>query len=468
MAKRLSACHPAIGRLCLLDTSDPILDHEGDGRQIPEQKAKVICLDLEWDLIAAGSIQNPAVKATPENLAYVIYTSGLTGKPKGVMNEHRGIVNRLLWMQDEYRMTEQDRVLQKTPFSFDVSVWEFFWPLQTGASLIISKPGGHRDSAYSSRLIIDQKITTLHFVPSMLRVFLEESDVERCTSIKRVICSGEALPFDLQQRFFERLDAELHNLYGPAEAAVDVTYWPCRADGDRSIVPIGYPVANTQIYILDPRLSPVPIGCIGELHIGGVQVSRGYLNRSELSAEKFIPDPFSGDPAARLYKTGDSARYLADGSIEYLGRIDFQVKIRGLWVELGEIEARLAELDAVKKCIVVLREDRPGDQRLVAYYVLKPGLEASLSVWRKYLRSKLPDYMVPQHFVGLEAIPLMPNGKVDRKVLPAPDRNGSQLAEAPVASPDELELQLTKIWDELGLSKIIKNQVKLNFNMIGI
>ena len=339
--------------------------------------------------------------------------------------------------------------LQKTPFSFDVSVWEFFWPLQTGASLIIAKPGGHRDSAYLTRLIIDQKITTLHFVPSMLRVFLEEAGVERCTSIKRVICSGEALPFDLQQRFFERLDTELHNLYGPTEAAVDVTYWPCRPDSDRSMVPIGYPVANTQIYILDPRLFPVPIGCIGELHIGGVQVARGYLNRSELTAEKFIPDPFNDDPAARLYKTGDLARYLADGSIEYLGRIDFQVKIRGLRIELGEIEACLTELDAVKKCIVVVREDRPGDQRLVAYYVLKPGFEASLSGWRNYLSSKLPDYMIPQHFVALEAMPLTPNGKVDRKALPKMELPMFQSRHTPDEPLTEMEEILVSIWKEV-------------------
>ena len=331
----------------------------------------MICLDSEWHLIAGENIENPVNRAAPENVAYVIYTSGSTGRPKGVMNEHRGIVNRLIWMQEEYRLTPTDRVLQKTPFSFDVSVWEFFWPLQVGASLVLAKPGGHKDSTYLTKLIIDQGITTLHFVPSMLRIFLEEDGVEECNGIKRVICSGEALPYDLQKRFFEKLDTELHNLYGPTEAAVDVTYWACRPNSERNSVPIGYPIANTQMYILDHNLSPVPIGCSGELHIGGIQVARGYLNRPELTAEKFIPDPFSAASNARLYKTGDLARYLPDGSIEYLGRIDFQVKIRGLRVELGEIEVRLAELDAVTKCVVIVREDRPGDQRLVAYYVPK-------------------------------------------------------------------------------------------------
>jgi amino acid adenylation domain-containing protein len=415
---------------------------------LPQQRAIVISLDSDWNLMAGESTENPHRGAAPENLAYVIYTSGSTGRPKGVMNEHRGIVNRLLWMQEEYNLTSADRVLQKTPFSFDVSVWEFFWPLQVGACLVLSNPGGHRDSSYLTQIIIDQKITTLHFVPSMLRIFLEEDDVERCTSIKRVICSGEALPFDLQKHFFEKLDKELHNLYGPTEAAVDVTYWACRPDSDHNIVPIGYPVANTQLYILDPNLSPVPIGCAGELHIGGIQVARGYLNRPELTAEKFIPDPFSAAPNARLYKTGDLARHLPDGSIEYLGRIDFQVKIRGLRVELGEIEVRLAELEAVNKCVVIVREDRPRDQRLVAYYVAEPGLDVSNSDWRSYLRLKLPEYMIPQHFVELKSIPLSPNGKVDRKALPKPETDGAS-EQGYVAPRTETEQKIAAVWQEV-------------------
>jgi amino acid adenylation domain-containing protein len=413
---------------------------------LPEHSAKVICLDSDWGLIAGESPEKLQGGAGPGNLAYVIYTSGSTGRPKGVMNEHRGIVNRLIWMQEEYQLTPEDRVLQKTPFSFDVSVWEFFWPLQVGASLIIARPGGHGDSSYLVQVIKDHGITTLHFVPSMLRIFLEEHDVRRCTSIKRVMCSGEALASDLQKRFFEKVDAELHNLYGPTEAAVDVTYWQCRADRDCTSVPIGYPVANTRMYILDPGLVPVPIGCTGELHIGGIQVARGYLNRADLTAERFIPDPFSRDPDARLYKTGDLARYLRDGSIEYLGRIDFQVKIRGLRVELGEIEARLAEVDAIQKSVVVVREDRPGDQKLVAYYVRKPGIEVSIPDWRIYLNSKLPGYMVPQFFVELESIPLSPNGKVDRKALPKPDIERNAPEKDFVAPRTDLEHQVIAIW----------------------
>jgi amino acid adenylation domain-containing protein len=438
------------------DTNVPVLlTQEHLVASLPEQKAKVICLDLEWDLIAAGSIQNPAVKATPENLAYVIYTSGSTGRPKGVMNEHRGIVNRLLWMQDKYRLFPEDRLLQKTPFSFDVSVWEFFWPLQAGASLVMAQPGGHKDSAYLVELIIDRGITTLHFVPSMLQVFLEEHGVEQCKGIKRVICSGEALSFELQSRFFKRLDAELHNLYGPTEAAVDVTYWACRADSERNFVPIGIPVANTQMYILDHGLHPVPIGCTGELHIGGVQVARGYLNRVGLTAEKFMPDPFNDDPNACLYKTGDLARYLPDGNIEYLGRIDNQVKIRGFRIELGEVESVLGRHPAVEEAVVIAREDVPDDKRLVAYVVASHEPTPTFSELRSFLKEKLPDYMIPTALVFLDLLPLTPNGKVDRRALPAPDRNRSQPAEALVAPRDGLELQLTKIWETvLGVKNI--------------
>ena len=283
------------------------------------------------------------------------------------MNTHRAICNRLLWMQNQYQLAEADRILQKTPASFDVSVWEFFWPLLTGARLVLVKPGGHQDPAYLISLIIEQQISVVHFVPSMLAMFLAEPGAERCLSLRHVICSGEALPLNLQEQFFQLLAAQLHNLYGPTEAAVDVTHWRCRRDDERNIVPIGRPVANTQIYILDKYMQPVPIGVCGDLYIGGVQVGRGYHNRPDLTAEKFVPDPFSEDPAARMYKTGDLCRWLSDGNIEYLGRSDFQVKIRGLRIELGEIEAVLDRHKAVRQCVVVAREEAPGDKILVAY-----------------------------------------------------------------------------------------------------
>jgi amino acid adenylation domain-containing protein/FkbM family methyltransferase len=337
--------------------------------QLPHHDCKLICLDADWHQIATANTINPARTVSPNSLAYMIYTSGSTGKPKGAMNTHRGIVNRLLWMQDQYVLTEADTILQKTPFSFDVSVWEFFWPLLAGARLLVAKPGGHRDPAYLVDIIEEDRVTVLHFVPSMLRVFLEQPGVKRCLSLRHVICSGEALSYDLQEQFFKLLPAQLHNLYGPTEAAVDVTHWTCERDSERKIVPIGRPVANTQIYILDQQFQLVPVGVPGELYIGGVQVGRGYYKRPELTAEKFIPDPFSGDPEARLYRTGDLCRWLPDGAVEYLGRMDFQVKIRGLRIELGEIETALGHHEAVGKCVVVAREDTPGDKRLVAYVV---------------------------------------------------------------------------------------------------
>lgn len=421
--------------------------------RFPESSARVICLDRDCGSLPAQSVENPSRVVSPENLAYVIYTSGSTGQPKGAMNTHKGICNRLLWMQEAYHLTGADHVLQKTPFSFDVSVWEVFWPLLTGARLILARPGGHQDSAYLVKLIVDQKVTTLHFVPSMLRVFLEEPGVEKCRSLKRVVCSGEALPSALQERFFARLGAELHNLYGPTEAAVDVTFWACERKNDRSTIPIGRPIANTQIHILDSHLRPVPIGVPGELCIGGVGVARGYLNRPELTAEKFIHDAFSNQPAARLYRTGDLARYLSDGNIEYRGRIDYQVKIRGFRIELGEIESALLQHPGVRESVVMVREDVLENKRLVGYVVTgnPPPTTGDL---RSFLQQKLPDYMVPGVYVFLEALPLTANGKIDRRALPAP-RHGRENVPEIVLPRNDVERQLVQIWeDELGVRPI--------------
>jgi amino acid adenylation domain-containing protein len=388
-------------------------------------------------------------ETTGESLAYVIYTSGSTGRPKGAMNTHRAIVNRLLWMQQEYGLTAADRVLQKTPLSFDVSVWEVFWPLLTGARLVLARPEGHKDPGYLARLIREQEVTTLHFVPSMLRIFLEEKSAGACDSLRRVICSGEALPYDLQERFFARLGtAELHNLYGPTEAAVDVTYWACVRDGGRPVVPIGQPVANTRIYLLDREMRPVPAGIAGELYIGGVQPARGYLGRPDLTADRFVPDPF--EQGGRLYKTGDLARHLPDGEIEYLGRIDHQVKLRGFRIELGEIEAVLARVPGVRETLLLVREDVPGDKALVAYLVAgdaapRPG-HAELA---RFARQSLPDYMVPAHFVWLDAMPLLPNGKADRRSLPAPEAARPELAVAFAAARSETEQAVVALWQDV-------------------
>ncbi len=480
----------------------------------------VIDLISEWPTIARQPATNLDSSATADNLAYTIYTSGSTGQPKGAMNTHRAIVNRLLWMQETYQLAPTDRVLQKTPFSFDVSVWEFFWPLLTGATLVLARPGGHQDPAYLIELIRQQRITTLHFVPAMLRVFLEAPGVERCgiptqggAGLRRVICSGEELTRALVERCFDRLGAhgvELHNLYGPTEAAVDVTAWACQPADGADRVPIGHPVANTQIYILDEQLQPAPIGVAGELYIGGVQLARGYLGRPDLTAERFIPNPFTGERleirdwrlsgaqspisnlqspiSNRLYRTGDLCRYREDGAIEYLGRTDTQVKLRGYRIELGEIEAALSAHPAVRAAVVALREDRPSEKRLVAYVVasqLQPaenkeqrtknkegtsdngqlttdnGLLAD--ELRAFLKQRLPEYMLPAAFVLLDALPLTPSGKLDRRALPA------MAAEAParavLAPRTAAEARLVEQWRELlGVAEV---SVEDNFFVLG-
>ncbi len=433
----------------LCDARVPVLlTTETLTKRVSDYQGQLLWLDKDWEIIGRQSRENPVSGVGLDNLAYVIYTSGSTGKPKGAANVHRGISNRLLWMQDTYQLTTTDRILQKTPFSFDVSVWEFFWPLLTGACLVVAKPNGHQDSAYLVKTIAEQQITTVHFVPSMLQVFLEEPGLKNCHSLRRVICSGEALSFDLQERFFERLGCELHNLYGPTEAAIDVTFWQCDRSSPLGTVPIGRPIANTQIYILDPHLQPVPIGVAGELHIGGVNLARGYLNRPDLTAEKFIANPLSQEAGARLYKTGDLARYLPDGTIEYLGRIDHQVKIRGFRIELGEIEAVLAQHPKVRETVVIARNVRPGHEHLVAY-VVPPQEPPASNELRRFLKEKLPDYMVPSVFVVLDALPLTPNGKVNRRVLPAPDISRMNLEVGFVAPRTPTEKILADIWAEV-------------------
>jgi len=406
------------------------------------ERTDVTMVDLERLLADAGDSDFRPEAVDPDDLAYVIYTSGSTGRPKGVANAHRGVANRLLWMQDRFGLVPGDAVLQKTPFSFDVSVWEFFWPLQVGARLVIAEPGGHRDPAYLVQTIVRHGVGTIHFVPSMLRLFLEHPAAASCTSLRRVICSGEALARDLQDRFFAVLPgAELHNLYGPTEAAIDVTAWRCRPDDSRRVVPIGAPIANTTIHLLDDRLQPVPIGIPGELHIGGVQVAVGYVNQPELTAQRFIADPF--DPPGRMYKTGDLARWLPDGQVDFLGRLDHQIKLRGQRIELGEIEATLGEHPAILEAAVTA-VDTGGELRLVAHLAWRaePAEETEL---RSFLESRLPAAMVPARFVSHEALPLTGSGKVDRKALhePAPEAS----APRPTAGgADDLERFLLENW----------------------
>ncbi|HHP7009862.1 TPA: non-ribosomal peptide synthase/polyketide synthase [Pseudomonas aeruginosa] len=390
---------------------------------------------------------NPGIELNSENLAYVIYTSGSTGKPKGAGNRHSALSNRLCWMQQAYGLGVGDTVLQKTPFSFDVSVWEFFWPLMSGARLVVAAPGDHRDPAKLVELINREGVDTLHFVPSMLQAFLQDEDVASCTSLKRIVCSGEALPADAQQQVFAKLpQAGLYNLYGPTEAAIDVTHWSCVEEG-KDAVPIGRPIANLACYILDGNLEPVPVGVLGELYLAGRGLARGYHQRPGLTAERFVASPFVA--GERMYRTGDLARYRADGVIEYAGRIDHQVKLRGLRIELGEIEARLLEHPRVREAAVLAVDGR----QLVGYVVL----ESEGGDWREalaaHLAASLPEYMVPAQWLALERMPLSPNGKLDRKALPkieAEDGLGEYVAPA-----SEPERQLAAIWaDVLGRERV--------------
>ncbi|WP_247263195.1 MULTISPECIES: non-ribosomal peptide synthetase [Pseudomonas] len=435
----LENCAPAV-----------VLSQEALRAVLPASNVPVLLLDPEYaerEGFLAQPDSNPLrTEVRPEHLAYVIYTSGSTGQPKGVMNEHRGVVNRLLWMQDEYGLDASDSVLQKTPFSFDVSVWEFFWPLFNGARLVMARPGGHRDPGYLREVIREQKITTLHFVPSMLDLFLAHGEAGG-SGLLRVMCSGEALPGHLVRRFKQQLpEVGLFNLYGPTEAAVDVTAWDCTGPETPDNTPIGKPVANTRIYLLDANRQPAPLGVAGELYIGGVQVARGYLNRPELSAERFLDDPFN---VGRMYRTGDLGRYLPDGTVEYLGRNDDQVKIRGFRIELGEIEARLAAYPGVKESVVLAREDNPGEKRLVAYVTAQqPETMLEIESLRTHLQGALPEYMVPAAYVQLDALPLTPNGKLNRKALPAPD-GGALISREYEAPQGEAETVLAQLWAEL-------------------
>ncbi|MEO6921134.1 MAG: amino acid adenylation domain-containing protein [Collimonas sp.] len=383
----------------------------------------------------------------PLHPAYVIYTSGSTGMPKGVMVSQRAIVNRLRWMQARYDLQSDDRILQKTPSSFDVSVWEFFWPLIDGATLVLAKPGGHKDAAYLAALIASEQITTIHFVPSMLEVFLLEPAASVCASLRRVICSGEALSPALQSQFRQRLDCELHNLYGPTEAAIDVTFWECNAtstEAGEERVPIGYPIWNTQMYVLDSGLQPVPAGATGELYIAGTGLARGYLNRPVLSAERFIANPY-GAPGSRLYRSGDLARWRHDGSLDFLGRADQQVKIRGFRIEPGEIEAVLLQHPQVAQTAVIAREDVAGEKRLVAYVVPVTAADPQTAELRAHLALTLPEHMVPSAFVNLPALPLSPSGKLDRKALPTPERQAATPYRAPRSATEKI---LAELWAE--------------------
>ncbi|MDC2865508.1 non-ribosomal peptide synthetase [Bacillus sp. BP-3] len=404
---------------------------------------------------------NPKSSVKPENLMYIIYTSGSTGNPKGVMNTHAALNNRLQWMQKEFSLGDMDRILQKTPYSFDVSVWEFFWPLLSGATLVIAKPEGHKDPNYLMKVIEEYQITTVHFVPSMLQIFLDAwESKQHQTSLKRVICSGEALTKSMEQTFFLKMGkVELHNLYGPTEAAIDVSHWKCDGLESGKMVPIGYPISNIQLYILDENKVPIEeTGINGELYIGGIGVAKGYYNKPELTDERFIKNPFKD--GGKLYKTGDICRFRHDGAIEYVGRSDFQVKIRGIRIELGEIEAIIERLPHIKQCVVATFYEE-NHTYLSAYITLVEGKEWNEEETRIDVGKLLPEHMVPSFFVQLKTLPLSLNGKINRNDLPNPKiLRIIEESEKPVTTTEKF---IANLWGELlKLDKVGLNESFIN------
>jgi amino acid adenylation domain-containing protein len=381
-------------------------------------KYDILKQEIENNFPAENLVPTPDKK----NLAYVIYTSGSTGKPKACMLPHQALSNRLLWMQDRYPITADDRVLQKTPFSFDVSVWEFFWPLMAGATLVMAKPKGHKSPKYIIGIINRFNVTVCHFVPSMFNIFLSEPCSISCKSLRFVFTSGESLKYCLIQHFLNHFDCRLINLYGPTEAAIDVTYWECEKRKDEKVF-IGKPIANTSILILDEQLRTVPRGEIGEIYIGGIGLAFGYLNNPKLTEQRFIPNPTTQVQSPILYKTGDLGKLNTDGNIEYHGRLDYQVKLRGLRIELGEIESLLMEMAGIKEAVVVVQELTNSNPRLVAYINAAPGIVSNEI--KNYLARKLPEYSIPQFIVFMKALPISAHGKLDRNALPWPVGNNT-------------------------------------------
>ncbi|MDA3650053.1 amino acid adenylation domain-containing protein [Saccharopolyspora indica] len=421
----------------------------GDSTSSTVDGVELICPQRDAALIAAQPQTRPAVEVSERDLAYVIFTSGSTGRPKGAMNEHRGALNRILWMHQAFPIEPGEGVLQKTPIGFDVSVWELFWPLMVGARVVLARPGGHGDPDYLAGLIESASITTAHFVPSMLAAFLTAPGLARAGALRRIVCSGEELPASLVDDCARLLpDVPVFNLYGPTEAAIDVTWYDCR-DGYGHRVPIGFPVDGARIHLVDEHLAPVPAGMPGELLIGGVPVCRGYRDRPALTASRFIPDPF-GAPGERLYRTGDLARRRPDGAVEYLGRIDDQVKLRGMRIELGEIEAALTALPGVDSAVAGLHTAHTGP-RLAAW--LRASPEPDLGRVRAALREKLPAHMVPTDLVLVDEWPLSPNGKLDRRRLPEPAAADVEGEHVPPA--DDTERALVRLWQEvLGVARV--------------
>ncbi|EST38925.1 hypothetical protein N566_04855 [Streptomycetaceae bacterium MP113-05] len=442
----LHAVQRAGGAYLPLDPSGPPARTE---RVLADSAPVLVVDESDWAALTEGHDPVGPETAPPgagpggDDPAYVIYTSGSTGRPKGVVVSQAAIVNRIRWMQSAHPLDADDRVLQKTPATFDVSVWEFFWPLTAGAALVVVRPDGHRDPVHLARLIRQRRVTTVHFVPSMLGAFLDSGPAADCSSLRRVFCSGEALSAELAARFHTVLKAELHNLYGPTEAAVDVTAWTCRPEDIGEVVPIGTPVFNTRVYVLDESYQPVLPGVVGELFLAGRQLASRYLNRPALTAERFVADPF-GEPGSRMYHTGDLCRWLPDGVLEYRGRTDHQMKIRGVRIEPGEVESVLTRHPSVARAVVVAREDVPGDRRLTGYVVPAAGAAPDPALMTAHAAEYLPPALVPSAVVVMDEFPHTSSGKLDRGALPAPvaDRSPAAAGRAPASPTEELLARL--------------------------
>lgn len=422
---------------------------------ITHSNIQAIYIDEQWDMILSGNKNNLSLDIHNSSIAYVIYTSGSTGIPKGVMIPHAAICNHMLWMNELFPMEDQEIVMQRTPYSFDASVWEFYAPLISGGCLYIAEEEGNRDPGYLVEKIKKHSINVLQVVPSMLKLLLEHPDFDECISLKRVYCGGEPLPATSIQAFYRLLDAQLYNLYGPTEATIDVSCWLCKINNESDHVLIGKPISNTSFFVLDDHMNPVPIGVPGELYIGGKGLARGYLNNPSMTALKFIPDPFNESPGERLYRTGDLVRYSADGNLEYIERTDHQIKLRGFRIEPGEIEFTIKSIPGIRDATVLVHKMENGEQQLVAFVVPQIKINASEAVnnfiasIRDFLQSKLPVFMVPAVIQIIETIPLKPNGKIDRQLLPVPTSHGNEMNTNYVAPSNQRESALADIWGKL-------------------
>lgn len=416
--------------------------------RVPPSTAPVLTLNQDA-LARSPADPKPQREFDPDAAAYAIFTSGSTGRPKAVVNTWGGLTNRIAWMQSAYPIGASDRVLHKTPVTFDVSVWELIWPLTEGAAMVLAAPGGHRDPEYLRDLIAAHGVTVCHFVPSMLRAFLAAENIECCRSLARILCSGEALSGADRDLAHQRLTASVHNLYGPAEAAIDVSFHDCDRQETAKDVPIGRPIANTRLHLLDRHLHPVPPGAAGEIHIAGINLARGYLGRPALTAERFIPDPSSPVPGTRMYRTGDLARFDPTDELTYLGRRDFQIKLRGIRIELGEIEAVLRSVTGVQDAAVVVVPDEPRPH-LAAHLVASTDADRPTVRQRAVdaVRAFLPEAMVPAAFAFHETLPLSANGKLDRRKLISADAAPAPSASVLPPRTDE-EREIAAIWREI-------------------